>query len=120
MTKTEMENIKNIVEDLSYDYEYVGIRAQYEEFELGEIDHVSHMWIDSEDTNEELDGVCAIRVCANVNANDFEEKYNKYFNGLIGCYAGDHVAILVGNTAEYGQDPGEVIIKDAEVAYIIK
>lgn len=89
--------------ELSETYEYVGLRVQEQEFELGKIDHVSHVWDGGEDTGVELDGIC---VC------DMDHLgANRYY--------GDHAAIICGYRASYGEDPGEIIIRNAEVVKII-
>jgi hypothetical protein len=106
MMNAEMINtIKNIAEemDLSWDYEFVGVRVQEQEFELGTIEHLSHLWDNGDDTSVELDGIC---VCSL-----YRLGANNYF--------GNHVAIICGNEAEYGEDDGELIIRDAEVVKVI-
>ena len=106
MMNAEMiKNIKKIAEemDLSWDYEFVGVRVQEQEFELGTIEHLSHVWDNGDDTGVELDGIC---VCSldRLGANN---------------YFGNHVAIICGNDVEYGEDDGEIIIRDAEVVKVI-
>lgn len=106
MMNAEMiENIKKIAEemDLSWDYEFVGVRVQEQEFELGTIEHLSHVWDNGDDTGVELDGICGCSL-DRLGANN---------------YFGDHVAIICGNEAEYGEDDGELIIRDAEVVKVI-
>ncbi len=105
MNAEMIANIKKIVEemDLSWDYDYIGVRVQEPEFRLGEIDHHSHVWIDGEDTDIELNGICAT-ILSRLGVNE---------------YFGDHVAIVCGNRIEYGEDDGEIIIKDAKVVKII-
>lgn len=106
MMNAEMiKNIKKVAEemDLSWDYEFVGVRVQEQEFEIGTIEHLSHVWDNGDDTGVELEGIC---VCGldRLGANN---------------YFGDHVAIICGNEAEYGEDDGELIIRDAEVVKVI-
>ena len=106
MMNAEMiKNIKKVAEemDLSWDYEFVGVRVQEQEFELDTIEHLSHVWDNGDDTGVELDGIC---VCSLDRLG-----VNNYF--------GDHVAIICGNEAEYGEDDGELIIRDAEVVKVI-
>ena len=55
-------------------------------------------------TDEELDGTCAIML------NDAK---------LANAYFGDHVAIIGSDSMEYGQDLGEIILRDAEVLEVI-
>lgn len=106
MMNAEMiKNIKKVAEEmgLSWDYEFVGVRVQEQEFELGTIEHLPHVWDNGDDTGVELDGIC---VCSLDRMG-----VNNYF--------GDHVAIICGNEAEYGEDDGELIIRDAEVVKVI-
>lgn len=105
MSADMIKNIKKIAEemDLNRDYTYVGVRVQEQEFELGAIDHFSHAWDDGDDTGIELDGICTCKLD--------RLGRNQYF--------GDHVAIICGNEAEYGEDDGELIIRDAEVVKVI-
>lgn len=91
-------------DELFWDYEVVGIRVQEEPFVLGPIDHCSHLWVDGDDSGVELDGICAQDVTT-----------LKMFNDL---YFGSHIAIVAGNEYEYGEDPGELIIRDAVCTHI--
>lgn len=104
--------LKETIDNNDWDIEYgkFGIRIQEQAFELGTIDHNSKVWIDGEETDEELDGVCTI----DLDSPEAAEVLNG--NG----YFGSHIALLAGDRYEYGCDAGEVILKDAEVLYIIK
>lgn len=105
MTQDTILKIKAIVEelDLDWEYAYVGVRVQEPEFVLGPVNHRSHVWVDGEETAAELPGLCACKL-DRLGIND---------------YFGDHIAIVCGNEAEYGEDDGEIIIRDAEVVAII-
>lgn len=103
MTKREaIENIMNRIDEIkeNAEYEYIGVRVQENEFTEGEILDNSFIWIDGEMTDEELDGTCAVKI-------DDARLANNYF--------GDHVAIIGSNSMEYGEDLGEIILRDAEV-----
>lgn len=99
--KPTLEQIKEAVEEFEMDYAYVGIRTQEEEFELGPMSHVSHIWDDGFDTGEELDGLSV----TNATSSSVECHCNGY-------YFGDHVAIVCGDIAQYGEDIGELVIED--------
>ena len=105
LTSEMIKKINETVEELGLEdtYEYVGVRVQEVPFELGQIDHCSKVWVDGDETDEELDGICATML-DKLNANE---------------YFGNHVAIICGYSAEYGEDVGEIIISDAVVAAII-
>lgn len=104
--------LKEMIDNNNWDIEYgkFGIRIQEQSFELGAIDHNSKVWVDGEETDEELDGVCAIDL-------DSPEAFET-LNG--NGYFGSYIALIASNSYEYGFDAGEVILKDAEVLYIIK
>ena len=107
MTKKEaIESIVARVEEIKdvYDYGFIGIRVQENEFTEGEILDNSFVWIDGECTDEELYGTCALRL-------DDAELANGYF--------GEHVAIIAGDYGEYGADLGESIIREAEVVEVL-
>ena len=107
MTKREaIESIINRIDEIkeNAEYEYIGVRVQENEFAEGETLDPSFIWVDGEMTDEELDGTCAVRL----------EDAN-----LANGYFGDHVAIIGSNSMEYGQDLGEIILRDAEVLEVI-
>lgn len=106
MDKAMIAKIKKIAEemDLAWEYTYIGVRVQEQEFELGEIDHVSHIWDNNDDTGVELPGICACKLDC-LGEND---------------YFGDHIAIICGDEAEYGEDYGELIIRDPKVVAVIQ
>lgn len=105
ITEEMKEKINKFIEEneLDYEYEFIGLRVQDVPFEIGETNHISHVWIDNEDTGEELDGICVTRI---------DELGRE-------LYCGDHAAILVSNYAEGGEDYGELILKDAKVVMIL-
>lgn len=107
MTKREaIESIINRIDEIkeNAEYEYIGIRVQGNEFAVGEILDNSFVWVDGEMTDEELDGTCAVKL-----------EDAKLANG----YFGNHVAIIGSNSMEYGQDLGEIILRDAEVIEVV-
>lgn len=107
MKKEFIARLNTLAEELYYDYEVVGIRVQEEPFRLGEMDHVSHIWDDGEDTGEELDGVCTV-------SSTVADRVFKMLD-----YYGEHVAIIAGNEYRWGQDYGEIIIRDPVVVEIL-
>lgn len=104
ITEEMIARVKEIGMDFDREYEYIGIRVQEVPFELGKMDHVSHIWDDGNDTGEEIDGVCVINF-------DQAELAKNYF--------GDHIAIIGGNNREWGEDAGEIIISDPVVLEVL-
>lgn len=104
------EEAADLIDDLEWDYEHVGIRIQEEDTEkVGEImEHHSRNFGgdfgDDIEEAEELDGASTIEVNSIGQMNNF------------GGYSGKVAYILAGNEGEYGYDPGEYIIKDPVVA----
>lgn len=114
MTTSEL---KTLIETVTEDdlHCYFGVRTQDEPFEMGAMDHVSHVWVDGEETDEELDGVSV----TDIDSRKLRMHCDDY-NALEGRYAGSHCAIIAGNRAEMGEDEGEIVIQDPVVIYIIK
>lgn len=104
------EEAADLIDDLEWDYEHVGIRIQEEDTEkVGEImEHHSKNFGgdfgDDIEEPEELDGASTIEVNSIGQMNSFSG------------YFGKVAYILAGNEGEYGYDPGEYIIKDPVVA----
>lgn len=94
------------VEDIMFDegYTYAGVRIQEQPFELGELDHESVRWVNREETDEGLGGVCVT---------DIHDLATSLW------YFGDHAAIVCGNSMEWGNDPGERIIHDPVVVMVL-
>ena len=105
LTAELKDQIKAIAEEYSWDYAVIAIRVQEVPFALGQIDHHSKVWVDGDETDEELNGICGTKV--------------ECLDYISGFYGGDHLAVIGGHTFEYGEDAGEVIIADAEVIEII-
>lgn len=103
MTQETLAALKKALAKHKDEYDAVAIRVQESPFELGRIDHISHIWDDNDDTGVELDGICASKSIIECQ-----------------CYYGEHVAILGSNKFEYGEDADEVIMQDAQVLEIVK
>lgn len=109
MTKREaIQNIIDRIEEIKdeCEYEYIGVRIQEDEFTEGEILDNSYVWDDGEWTDEELDGTCAVNL---------DDAKLTLTNG----YFGEHVAIIAGDHCEWGQDCGEIIIREAIVIEVL-
>lgn len=111
--KPSIEQIREAAERYIGEYAVVAIRTQEEPFELGEIDRLSHVWDDGDDTDEELDGLSATTVKSariDMHADDHSPIHGFYF--------GEHAAIVCGNDYEMGEDEGEVVIGDPVCVHI--
>lgn len=109
-----VQNILEAAQKYTNDYEIIGIRTQEEPFELGRINHTSHIWDNGDDTGDTLDGISATII--NSQAIIMHSDEHTYFSGF---YFGNHKAIIGGNRFEYGEDDGELIIKDPVVVGIL-
>lgn len=124
------EEIKRICKE-SY-FEYFGLRADDMEYQIGDICNNSHQLFQDPDFDEEgeliypaiedpespyygfydageLDGTCAVKF-------DPDDKCSiKAALETVKMYSGKNLYIIAGDSMEYGNDEGEIIIRDAEV-----
>jgi hypothetical protein len=128
--KMTIEEIRNIIEKAEYDY--IGIRADSRDYQIGEVMDNSHQlfqdpqYTDFECTEllypyisegsyagfydgGELDGTCALEVSEN-NIEEMIETVKSY---------GEKIYLIGGNTMEYGNDVDEIIIRNAEVIAVL-
>jgi len=109
MTREQFEDLR-----WSCGYTYLGIRSQDPEFEMGEtIYHQSMVWLDGEETEDELPGLCALHVRS-------EEDFDRLLEVSKNYYGFAHIAILGSNSVEYGEDENEIIMDEPEVLAIIR
>ena len=102
-TKEEINKAIAAVRDNEYDYDYVAIRICPDVVEVGQTLEPSFVWVDGEITEEVLEGTCGINIQSNAACG----------------YFGKCMAIIGGYYAEYGEDVGELIVKDAVVIAIL-
>ena len=100
------------VEDIAtsgalYNYEIISVRVQDVPFLPGPMSHRSHIWDNGADTGAELEGVSVMRW-------DSINEAQRH-----GYYYGDYAAIIVGNSWDYGEDAGEIVIHDPVVIEIL-
>ena len=94
-----------IQESEKYDYEFFGLRVIETDENLdGEILPASHVWVDGECTEELLDGTCAIELSENAAT-------------LLSKYFGNTIVLLGANQCYYGEDEGELVLRDAIVLH---
>lgn len=120
------EIIRKITEE---NYKWIGIRhlAEDENYTVGDFCRNSYDWDYENDCSSydaenpiELDGTCAYDTRIDSNWDDDEEIEEKILKAISesDCYSG-RIAIIAGNYAEYGNDPEEIIIENAEVIYLV-
>ena len=125
-----VEDIKRICVD-SY-FSYFGLRADDMEYQTGDICNNSHQLFQDPDFDEEgeliypaienpespyygfydageLDGTCAVKFDPD------DESSIRAALDTVKMYSGKNLYIIAGDSMEYGNDDGEIIIKEAEV-----
>lgn len=102
-----IRRVEDIASSALYDHEAVGVRVQDVPFSPGSMSHRSHVWDNGDDTGEELPGVSTMRW-------DSINEAQRH-----GYYYGDHVAVIAGNSWDYGEDAGEIVIHDPIVIEIL-
>jgi hypothetical protein len=104
-----IKEIANKLDLPTYEYDYIGIRIQEMDAEIGTVmTHNSKTWIDGTETDENLNGVCAIDVTRTNQLTGF------------GGYFGNYILILGSYNATYGEDQCELIMQDAIILKTIK
>lgn len=125
-----VQEIQKICEDTGYGY--FGLRADDMEYQEGDICNNSHQLfqdpifdefgdlvypeVDDHDSPYygyfdagELNGTCGVKFNPD-NENSIEAALE-----TVKMYSGKNLYIIAGNSMEYGNDEGEIIIRDAEV-----
>jgi len=120
--KEKKDKIKKLAETmLVSDGNYYGVRKLQEDenYEIGDIARVSFDWDYANDcrSNVKLNGTCAIGIDVDDDDQEFEIEYAiKYVTEK---YHGKQIAILKAETIDGGNDPGEVVMHNAEVIEIL-
>lgn len=93
------------------DWNCLALRTQDYPFTLGASADHSYQWYEGESTGEALDGLCGTGLWAsNISWQSDQETH----------YQGKHLAIVAGTSAEYGQDEGELVLKDPVVIAVLR
>jgi hypothetical protein len=97
------------IETGAADYDCVGVRGDY-----SEPNGVSHVWIDGDHTDDELDGLCAIdmstgRTCL------VERSYCAGIGHADPRQYGSRAFVLAGTLVEHGEDNEEIVIGDYKI-----
>lgn len=125
-----IEDIKRICEESGCGY--FGLRVDDMEYQIGNICNNSHQLFQDPDFDEdeeliypaiedpespyygfydagELDGACAVKFDPD------DENSIRAALETVKMYSGKNLYIIAGDLAEYGNDDGEIIIREAEV-----
>lgn len=124
-----IEEIRDLINGA--EYEYIGIRADERDYQIGEIMDNSHQLFEDPQYDDsftellypcvldgpyagfydggELNGTCALGITEN-NIEEMLEAVKNY---------GEKFYLIGGKTIEYGYDEDEIIIKNAEVIAVL-
>lgn len=108
-----------------------GIRFDDRGFNIGDEIPNSHRFVDGIDTEEELNGTCAILVSDETDFLDYLDgkldadygELDAYNEALKASYSGKHIYLIMIDTSwgwEYGEDDNEIVMCSPEVVRIIK
>lgn len=112
---SKIQEIANSIDLDEVEYDNIGIRIQSEThgLKVGDVvEHCSYVWDDGNETDEQLDGVCAVSVRSVQNHSNYGSDW--------GGYPGNVVVILGSNYCEGGNDVCEIIMRDAIVLGIME
>ena len=109
MTMTARE-INDLVKDAGYGY--VGIRVDNDvAYSIGDDVAASRVWDVYGATDEMLDGTS----CIGLDGSNAEQALR-----IIGQYRGNRIYIIAGHDMDYGEDVGEIIIRDAVIIAVVE
>ena len=109
------KKIDELLEDREYIYYAIRVLPNdMPEPKIGDVLEPSYQWIDGERTEEGLGGTSGIGLLGARETKPISlEKVDQLMQ-----YAGDKIAIIAGDNGYAGEDPGEIVIEDAEVLAI--
>lgn len=131
---TYIELIKKVTElarEFACDYEYVGIRFENKDRNIGESIHdvsktnpfrdderaFPDYGTDEYDELEELDGICAYNAASTIGWGDSNDSL---MDCDVSCiFEQGHCYLLGSQTADFGEDENEIIMIDAQVLEIL-
>ncbi|MFA4974569.1 MAG: hypothetical protein WC683_18330 [bacterium] len=96
------------------EFDNIAIRAFEPGFNVGDILPNSFVWVDGEIQDEELDGASGIRV-----RSEAEIAQKLAYVRSTYAFADRVIYIIGGNYASWGEDRGEIIIRNARVLRVI-
>jgi len=91
-------------------YDYFGVRWDDKRYAQCAVPRRSRVWNDGAPTRKRLDGTSAVRVIpGRVAAQLARMRYER------GLYLGKYVLVLGAHHVSYGEDPGEIVMRDPRV-----
>ena len=96
---------------------YLGLRGMYNDEGLGEMKN-SFVWDDGEQTDEQLNGTCAIVIGVWWDGPEFEISELEKAIETAKSYGDGRYGVLVGDNFVGGEDIDEVVISGAECVYV--
>lgn len=113
----EFTTIEQIMEELeSVNYGYYGFRSANEhDLEIIESGRnyldVSHVWVDGDDTGEELSGSCAIYIDECMDNAQIKDRYKQCYSYYQMLPNSKRVILLIADkNSEWGTDENEIIL----------
>lgn len=109
--------LRDIIERYSDTYEDFGLRCLtvYRDDVaapiVGDILPASSVWIDGNPTDDDLGGTSAIQIWSESGNDITLDRAAK----MLGDYWGRYVVVIGGEQGQYGQDDGEIIVRNATV-----
>lgn len=89
------------------EYDHYGVRAHRSACVVGETLGRSRLWIDGECTDSELSGISALKVADLGKIEALIARLKSEY-----CWDNETIVLVGGYTAEWGEDAGEIVIKD--------
>lgn len=89
------------------EYDFYGVRAHRSSCVPGETLGRSRQWIDGECTDVELAGISALKIADVDDIPTLVERLKREY-----CWSDETIALVGGYSVEWGEDDGEILIKD--------
>lgn len=112
----DQEWLSRVISEARKKYKIVGLRT----LEDGDFLKPSRVWVDGEPTAKMLAGTSITDVSDIERAMRMHRLGGKVRWGSEGFYSGDNTAILGGQSAKPGADPGEMILKNPHLIEVIR
>lgn len=108
---TTIAELMEIIE--SGEYNYYGLRGasahDLDVMDRGYLD-CSYNWIDGEQTDEMLNGSCAIGIGDYLSEKEIARRYNRIKDHYNAAHGTETILLIADNSQEYGDDEDEVVL----------